>query len=315
MPAESFTLHAGLLLGFGLVLAGSAELVIRAASSLAHKARITNFAVGFLLLGLITSTPELFVAGQAVIDGVPQLSVGNLLGGSILLLSLVIGASAIILGRIKLDRGLDSREIMASSAVVAAPIVVLFDGRLTRLEGIALVALYVFHAFFMRNGEAKKKKKKHISFRTLGQTITILVIGFIGMALASKVMIESAQVLTEALHIQSFVFGLLLLSFGTNLPEFSLAFQGAVLRRESVAFGDFLGSAAANTLILGLLGVFAPFDIIGQNRLLFSLILLTIISAYFVWALSSRRDITRKEGFGLLALYVAFVAFELFSSV
>ncbi|EKD87313.1 MAG: hypothetical protein ACD_36C00150G0001, partial [uncultured bacterium] len=238
MPAESFTLHAGLLLGFGLVLAGSAELVIRAASSLAHKARITNFAVGFLLLGLITSTPELFVAGQAVIDGVPQLSVGNLLGGSILLLSLVIGASAIILGRIKLDRGLDSREIMASSAVVAAPIVVLFDGRLTRLEGIALVALYVIHAFFMKNGDGKKKKSIHLPLRTVSQTIIMLVIGFIGMALASKVMIESAQVLTEALHIQSFVFGLLLLSFGTNLPEFSLAFQGAVLRRESIAFGD-----------------------------------------------------------------------------
>lgn len=314
MPAAELMLQAGLLVGFGLVLAGSAQLVIRAASSFAHKAGITNFAIGFLLLGLLTSTPEIFVAVQSSLDGIPQLSVGNLLGGSILLLSLVIGLSAVFLGRLTLDRGLDVREIAISSAVVSAPAVVLWDGTLTRLEGMALVAIYIFHVFFMKNTGGKKIKHPRFSFRSIQHTLIILVIGFIGMVIASKVMIESAEILIEAWHIPSFVFGLILLSLGTNLPEFSLAFEGAVIRREGVAFGDFLGSAAANTLILGLLGVYTPFEIAGYQRLWFSLILLVILSAYFVWAFSSKREISRREGFGLLLFYLIFLGFEFFGS-
>lgn len=304
MPASLLTVQIGLLLGFGLVLAGSAQLVVRAASTLAHKAGITNFAVGFLLLGLLTSIPEIFVAIGSTIDGIPQLSVGNLLGGSILLLSLVIGLSSVILGRLTLDRGLDTREIAASSFVVSAPVLVLWDGVLTRWEGGFLIALYIIHAFFLKNGS--KNGKKHPP-----NAILMLCIGLIGMVIASKVMIESAKVFIDVFHIPSFVFGLVLLSLGTNLPEFSLAFEGAVLKREGVVFGDFLGSAAANTLILGFLGLFSPFEIIGLNRVRFSLGLLAFLCVYFVWAISTKGDITRKEGFGLLVFYGAFVAFEL----
>lgn len=296
--------NAGLLLGFGFILIGSAELVVRSASSLSKRLGITNFAVGFLLLGLLTSTPEIFVAIQSAIDGIAQLSVGNLLGGSILLLSFVIGLSSIILGRLTLDRGLDSREIAASSFIVASPVFVLWDGVLTRIEGAILIVIYFFHAFFLKNGNTHHKKHSKSS-------LLMLCLGLLGMVIASKVMIESAKVFIDAFHIPSFVFGLLLLSFGTNLPEFSLAFQGAVLKKEGVAFGDFLGSAAANTLILGFLGMFSPFEIMGIARVRFSLALLALLCVYFVWAASTKREISRTEGFGLLLFYLAFVAFEL----
>lgn len=296
--------NAGLLLGFGFILIGSAELVVRSASSLSKRFGITNFAVGFLLLGLLTSTPEIFVAVQSSLDGIPQLSVGNLLGGSILLLSLVIGASSILLGRLTLDRGLDSREIAASCFVVSTPILVLWDGILTRIEGAILIAIYIFHAFFLKNGNTNHRIRS-------SNSLLMLCVGLLGMVIASKVMIESAKVFIDAFHIPSFVFGLLLLSLGTNLPEFSLALQGAVLKKEGVAFGDFLGSAAANTLILGFLGIFSPFEIIGLQRVRFSLVLLTLLCIYFVWAVSTKREISRTEGFGLLLFYLAFVAFEL----
>ncbi|KKW32063.1 MAG: Na+/Ca+ antiporter, CaCA family, partial [Candidatus Uhrbacteria bacterium GW2011_GWA2_53_10] len=108
------------------------------------------------------------------------------------------------------------------------------------------------------------------------------------------------------------MFGLFFLSLGTNLPELALAFESIRHRRREIAFGDFLGSSAANTLILGLLGLVAPFGGAGNGRLFGALVLLGSVCVYFLWAISSGREISRKEGVGLLVFYLLFVAYELF---
>lgn len=309
----SLVWQAGLLLGFGLVLAGSAQMVVGAAATIASRLGLRSFTIAFLLLGVLTSTPEMFVALQSVIEEVPQLSMGNLLGGSILLLSLVMGVSSVLLGKITLNHDLTFGEIVLSSAVVAAPVAVLWDGRLSRLEGWFLVGVYVVHALLLNKEEriVRHLEKHAKQAKNLTTHLLQLTIGFVGMALSSRVMVQQAEAISARFLIPPFVFGLILLSLGTNLPEFALAFEAVVARRKIIAFGDFLGSAAANTLILGFLGIVSPFAVDGQGRLWFSLVLLGSVTAFFIWALSSRRDINRKEGLGLLLFYALFVVFEL----
>lgn len=309
----SLTWQIGMLIGFGLVLIGSAQLVVKSVATIAQKLNIANFTLSFLLLGIFTSTPEIFVAIQSGIDGVPQLSMGNLVGGSILLLSLVMGVSSIFLGKITLDHTFTLREIILSSAVVAAPALVLWDGTMTRLDGVFLTGLYIFHALLLNK---KQHILKHIErrvskIRDAGYHKAMFFTGFLGMAIASTYMVDAAQSIMAFFHMPAFVFGLILLSFGTNLPEFALAFEAAIARRRTIAFGDLLGSAAANTLVLGLLAIVIPFSVGVRERLWFSLLLLAIVTMYFVWAISSKRDITRKEGFGLLLFYFMFLVFEL----
>src|SRR3989344_6080180 len=126
--------HIGILLGFGLVLSTSAQLLVRAALGIAKRAGLSNFTIGFLLLGIVTSTPEIFVAMQASVSGIPQLSAGNLIGGSILLLSFVMGILAIFHGRLTVSRGLRWQDMVSTCAVIAVPAIILWDGGLTRGE-------------------------------------------------------------------------------------------------------------------------------------------------------------------------------------
>ena len=310
---DTWVLPMGILLGAGLVLAAAAGVVISSTVSLAKRYGLTSFTVGFLLLGLATSTTELFVAIGAVVDGVPQLSAGNLLGGSILLLSFLMGISSVIAGSIKLDHGLSLREIILSSAVVAAPAFVLWDGTATRIDGAFLLGMYLLHGFLLMKDEerlhalvARKRKTRGVAY-----DLVMLVAGLAALAVAARAIVGSAGTLTASLHIPTFVFGLLLLSLGTNLPELALAVQASLQRKRGVAFADFLGSSAANTLILGLLAIATPFTIVPREKLYFSLMLLVGVSLYFVWALSSGRTITRKEGIGLLFFYALFLAYEL----
>lgn len=312
MQSLPFVWQIGLLLGFGLVLTSAADMVLRAATSLAKRYGLTSYATGFLLLGVITSTPEFFVAVQSAADGIPQLAVGNLIGGSILLLSLVMGISSVLLGRITLDHGLTFGEIVLSSFVVAAPVIVLWDGRLSRTDGLFLVGLYALHVFLLNRD---KKILEHLhdnnNKRHTGYHTATIIVGFAAMAVSAKIIVETAGSIASFFSIPPLVFGLILLSLGTNLPEFALAVEAAIQRKKTVAFADFLGSSAANTLILGLLGLVSPFSFAAHQKLTVSLVLLGSVVAYFVWALSSRRDITRKEGLGLLFFYAIFIIYEL----
>jgi len=301
----------GILVVSGIVLSGAANVVVKHASLLAQKLGLSSFVIGFLLLGIVTSTPELFVAMQAARDGIPELAVGNLLGGSILLLSFVMGMAAILLGRVRLDHSLAWREILVMLAVIAVPITVLLDGQLTRPEGLFLVGVYILHAFIL-NRDGKKKKRERGGLEGLGGHLVILAAGVAVMFISSRFIVAMAEAIMGALSIAPLIFGLFFLSFGTNLPEIALAFESIRHRKREIAFGDFLGSSAANTLILGLLGLVAPFGGAGNGRLFGALVLLGSVCVYFLWAISSGREISRKEGVGLLVFYLLFVAYELF---
>ncbi|KKU25804.1 MAG: CaCA family Na(+)/Ca(+) antiporter, partial [Microgenomates group bacterium GW2011_GWC1_46_16] len=55
-----------------------AGLVIQVASSLAHTLRISPFLLSFFVLGILTSLPEIMIAGTSISRGEPELMVGNL---------------------------------------------------------------------------------------------------------------------------------------------------------------------------------------------------------------------------------------------
>lgn len=294
----------------GIVLTVAASVVVKQSSILARKLGLSSFVIGFLFLGLVTSTPELFVAMQAARDGIPQLAVGNLLGGSILLLSFVMGMTAIFLGRVRLDHQLAWREILVMLAVIAAPIAVLWDTSLTRQEGLFLVGVYIIHAFILNRDNKKNHKKGKPLGKGLGRHIFMLAVGMGTMFLSSRFIVTSAEAIMAMFSIAPILFGLFFLSLGTNLPEMALAYESIRHRRREIAFGDFLGSSAANTLILGLLGLVAPFAGAGNGRLPGALLILGSVTVYFLWAISSGRTITRKEGIGLLAFYLLFVLYE-----
>lgn len=295
----------------GIVLTGAANVVVKHSSSLAQKLGLSSFVIGFLLLGLFTSTPEIFVAIQAVGEGIPELSMGNLLGGSILLLSFVMGVVAILLGRVSLDHRLSMRELWAMMGVIAVPIAVLWDAQLTRPEGLFLVGVYALHAFILnRDGKKKKKIREIREIRGIRGHLVMLALGVGVMFFSSRFIVMSAEAIMGTLSISPVVFGLFFLSLGTNLPELALAYESIRHRKREIAFGDFLGSSAANTLILGILGFVAPFTGAGGGRLPGALLILGTVAVYFLWAISSGRIITRKEGVGLLVFYFLFVLYE-----
>ena len=231
-----------ILLISGVFLTGAAHLVIQQSTRIARRFGLSDFTMGFLLLGLFTSMPELFVAIQSVSDGIPQLSVGNLLGGSILLLSFVMGVTSIIQGQVALDHRLNHRELILMISVIAAPIAVLWDGQLTRIEGGVLVGLYILHSALLNHGNRKGNRKTKQSQHGLVRSLLLLALGITTLFISSRVIVTQAEFLMRMFSIAPILFGLFFLSIGTNLPELALALDSIRNRRKEIAFGDFLAA-------------------------------------------------------------------------
>lgn len=318
-----------ILLSFFLI-GKSADILIKALTNLGKKLHWGEFVVGFIILGMATSTPELFVAINSGIGGVPQLSVGNLIGGIVVLFSLLIGLNAIFQGVINTENKFSSinifrflpkglpfvrphffvKDLFLMAGIIVLPLLLLVDKELSRVDGMILILAYLFftiHAIFDRRMDGWEPPVESFSWKKI---VVWLSIGLFGLFIFSWLIVEQAVFLANIWGIKPFFLGLLLLAVGTNLPELTLTFR-ARNKGSEVVVGDILGSAMANILVLGLLGLFFPFSLTVWQPLLVvsaSLFLITLILIIF---LRTKNNLERWEGFILVGLYFIYLFLEL----
>src|SRR3989344_7956519 len=133
-----------LILAVSLFALGkSAEYLVTPVTRLGFILRLSQFITGFILLGITTSIPEISVAVNSIANSTPELSLGNLLGANIVLMTLVAGLTAIVAHGIILKHEFRQPLRIAQIAIlIFSPIIVLIDSHLSRLDGLFLLGLY-----------------------------------------------------------------------------------------------------------------------------------------------------------------------------
>ena len=215
---------------------------------------------------------------------------------------------------IKLNHDLDTKKTLCLLAVIAAPGLMIVDKKVTTLEGLFLVILYVAIFFLIerRHGVLEDDKFQILSLKAY--SILDLVKVALGMGLvfvASQYVVSQTIFFAQLLHMPTFYISLILLSLGINLPEMSLALRAIMTKKKDIAFGDYLGSAAANTLLFGLFTLVSGGEVIALNSFGATFMFVLFGLSLFYFFSLSKKDISRKEGFVLLVVYLAFVIFEL----
>ncbi len=131
-------------LGGGCVLAGSYFLVT-SGQNLALAAGIPSSVIGFTVIAIGTSVPELVTGVTAARKGVPDLSLGNIIGANVLNLFLIVGLSSAI-APLNLDL-FSQRYGFPWMAVFFLMVIatVLKYGVVRRTAGIVLLTLYALY--------------------------------------------------------------------------------------------------------------------------------------------------------------------------
>ncbi len=128
-----------------LIIVKSSQIVLAKGVDLAMQLGISEATVGIVLLGFGVSLPELVIAITAALKGSRDLSMGNLVGGTIVNICVAMSLGASISGW-QVERGLVQFDI--PYLLFSVIIVVLFIGsrnKLDKKESILLMSLYLVY--------------------------------------------------------------------------------------------------------------------------------------------------------------------------
>lgn len=288
-------------------------LIVSAVDRFAHKLNLSPFSSSFFILGILTSLPEIAVGISAVTKQQPDIFVGNLLGGIPVLFLFIIPILAILGNGIRITHDLTPTRLLIAFVVIAAPSMFVLNGVVSNLEGVLCIVFYCVLFFILErtHGVMALFSKKQTTKRTFGGSVMFKIcIGTVLIFFAGHYILGETMYLATYFGLSPFFVSLIVLSLGTNMPELSVALRSIVQKKKDIAFGDYMGSAAANTLLFGIYTLSIAGYAFGVKNSLTTFIFIAGGLGLFYFFSRTKKDISRTEGVLLLALYVLYIFFE-----
>ena len=138
------------VLGTASIVFG-AEFLVSSAQTIARGFGISETIIGFTVIALGTSLPELVTTLTAIRKKENSLSVGNIIGANIIDTTLILPLCAVINGKsLPVDRinlVFDFPVCIAACAVAIVPTVI--QGKFKKWQGYALLAIYALYMLFL----------------------------------------------------------------------------------------------------------------------------------------------------------------------
>jgi cation:H+ antiporter len=294
------------LLVLFVILGISAEFVVRNIKYLAKVLKIRLFAFG-ILLGIITTLPELSVGINATLNGIASLSVGNLLGGVIVILGLVLGSSLLLNRKIITDGNL--KIIIPQVAIIFLALLLGINGGYGLIDGLIMVGLYFGLIFYLYqvNRSYGSESFALLEKNKIIKAVFFSFVGVVAILLLSNWIVKITLGLLQDWQISKLLLGLLIFSIGTNLPEISIAITSWRKKSSELSLSHLLSSAFTNVLILGILAAIRPINIVIGPAFYILSIFLTAVLLLFLFFYHSGKKMDRVEGAILLTCYILFL--------
>lgn len=302
------------------VLLWSADRFVHGASSIATHFGLSPILVGAVIVGFGTSSPEIFIAILASLDGSPGIAVGNALGSNIANIGLILGFVALVapVHAVWQDIKRDAIALGAATILIAATLI---SGYLSRLEGVILfTALLIYLGYAVRdaNREARESASRASDEEAeqpdtagdIKRAWASLLIGLVLLLISSRLLVSGAEELARIAGLSELVIGLTIIAIGSSLPELAASLAAAMRGRADMALGNVVGSNVFNSLaVLAIPALLAPgsLDPAVQWRDLPLTVVLTVVMLWMCSRPSHR--IHRVEGGLLLLVYCVYIGY------
>ena len=321
MLGNSFEVFVGLLL-----LIWGADRFVHGAAATARNLGIPPLLIGLTIVALATSAPEILVSLVAAMRGEPDLAIGNAIGSNIANVGLVLGVVA-ILRPIELKSATLRREMPALLAVTLLTVSLFLDSYLGRVDGLVLLAgLVIVMIWLARLGmrsassdplqaEFDAEIPKHMSMRT---AIFWLLVGVATLLAGAELMVDGAIDIAKTLGVSEVVIGITLVALATSLPELAVSAVAAFRGEYGLAIGNIVGSNIFNLLaVIGVAAVIQPAALPPSvlSLHIFVMVAFTLVLFAMTYEYEGRGQITRFEGFALIAAYLAYQAYVVAQNV
>jgi len=145
------------------------------------------------------------------------------------------------------------------------------------------------------------------------QHIVLLLVGFVILVKGADVFVESACNVAQILRIPLVIIGIVIIGFGTSLPEFAINLNAVLKGQNAIAIGNIIGSNVFNILfIIGAIALFRNIHI-KKKMLKFEFPFLIGASALLVFFsldslfIATKNTLSRLDGIILLLIFASFL--------
>ena len=249
---ESLTLWPalGVMAVAFVVLAKCADWLVDGAIDIARQLKVPPILIGIVIVSIGTTAPELAVSLQAALAGKAELALANAVGSVIyddgLALPLVAFLAPVV---VVIDR-----RVLRSTAIFLVLVdlvayAMCFDGTLNRPEGLVLLlgfCGYLLYQYRQQRGRAVAGEEDDGGGRGWSRIALLFAAGLVGVLVSSHGIVEAAGVIARELGVSDVIVGLILVAFGTSVPEIATCIVSARKGHGSLAVGNILGADILN---------------------------------------------------------------------
>lgn len=303
--------EAILYLVAGVVLAWfGGELFVRGGVGLAAWARWPTAVIGVTVAAFGTSAPELMVAIHAAHDGVPEISLGDVLGSNVVNVSLVLGLVLSFSGMKAEDSGV-LRDWFVSLLVPGIVYALLLDGWFSRSDAMIMMGIFFVWLLVVISHARAHAATRAASVENVpvARMVGFSLMGLLLLIGAAQFVVHGGRAVALALGWSPFIVGAVIVAVATSTPELATTLIARMRGHHDVGLGNILGSSIFNAFfIASVAALIQPYKVNVPE----------IMPSLFFGALTTLLIIPgpggyigRFRGFLLLAIYGIYVMLSL----
>lgn len=276
---------------------------------------------GGIIAAAGSSFPELASVIFAALAGSFGLGVGAIVGSAIFNVLIIPALAVIVPGtNIQSTRTLVHKETLFyllavlvlfltfAFALIYNPMEGSLSGELTRPLVVFPLAVYVLYLFLQWQDTTDFAGRVESSSISPMKQWGLLIAGLVVILIAVERLVAAVIVLGDAAGTSDFLWGVTIVAAATSVPDALVSIQAADKDRDVASIANVVGSNTFDLLVVIPVGVLltgaAVVDFAITAPMMGCLVLATIL--LFV-ALRTDLALTRREAYGLLVAYVAFV--------
>ncbi|MCL2570126.1 MAG: calcium/sodium antiporter [Firmicutes bacterium] len=312
----------GVALSFVLFIVAIAFIIwggrflVNAAININKITGISKVIIGATFIAVATTAPEIFISILAVVGDNHGLAIGSAVGSMIVNIALILALYITFL-----PTAVDKRDILKKSAFLIFVILFVFvlswDLRITSVEGVLLVGLFIVFIWWFGRGSSGKKSRHvtpDISYDEIKRIRRNIILEFMaGQAFilaGAFLLVQNGERIAHIIGASETVVGLTLIAIGTSAPELATVITSIRRKSGDLAIGSILGSNIVNsTLLLGIVGMVSGTLPLSAQTLYISLPILLVVSLIAVLPMVLRGKTYRWQGIVLVAIYTIYILY------
>lgn len=296
-----------LLVGFILLIKG-ADFFVEGSSSLAGILKVPSVIIGLTIVAMGTSAPEASVSINAALAGNNDIAISNVIGSNIFNGLVVVGICA-FLHSFHPYAEILRRDMPLNILVTFVLFLMLFDGSLSRIEGvILLVGMTAYIGFMIYSARKNREEGEPGRILSLPRSLIYIAGGLAAVIFGGDLVVDKACIIATNFGVSQNFIGLTIIAIGTSLPELVTSIVATRKGDSGLALGNAIGSNLFNILfILGMSAAISPLHVLGES-LIDTVLLLISAVILLIFARTGRR-MTRSEGAACVLLYIAYTGY------